>query len=150
MSRPWLAALIGCLLSGSRAIATGAAGESGAGCPARLETRLVPLPVYATLPNEGDTFGVMPVFLRVCDANERTESIIAPSVTWNDVIHATGTFRWFHYPTDDQTLTLVASVSTRINSGVLLLWKDLPRGRGASTSEIELRWQRSVFYRFFG
>ncbi|HEX9574322.1 MAG TPA: hypothetical protein VF994_09510 [Myxococcales bacterium] len=92
----------------------------------------------------------MPVFLRVCDANQRTESIIAPSVTWNDVIHATGTFRWFHYPTDDQTLTFVASVSTRINSGVLLLWKDLPRGPGASTSEIELRWQRSVFYRFFG
>ena len=71
--------------------------------------------------------GFMPVFLRVCDANARTESIIAPSITWNDVIHWTGTFRWFHYPADDQTLTLIASASTRINSGVLLQWRDLPR-----------------------
>jgi len=150
MSRLWWAALIGCLLSGPPAAATGSPGGSGPECPAGLETRIVPLPVYATLPNEGDTFGVMPVFLRVCDANQRTESIIAPSVTWNDVIHETGTFRWFHYPTDDQTLTFVASVSTRINSGVLLLWRDLPRAPGAFTNEIELRWQRSVFYRFFG
>jgi hypothetical protein len=147
MSRLGWAALIGCLLCGP---AAGAQSASDSSCSTKLDTRLVPLPVYATLPNEGDTFGVMPVFLRVCGANERTESIIAPSLTWNDVIHATGTFRWFHYPTDDQTLTFVASVSTRINSNVLLLWKDLPRRPGASTNELELRWQRSVFYRFFG
>ncbi len=150
MSRLWLAAPIACLLSGPLAAAAESPSLSGAGCPTGLVTRVVPLPVYATLPNEGDTFGFMPVFLRVCDANRRTESIIAPSVTWNDVIHATGTFRWFHYPTDDRTLTLVASVSTRINSGMLLLWRDLPLAKGASTTEIELRWQRSVFYRFFG
>jgi hypothetical protein len=150
MSRPWSAALIGCLVAGSSAATDSSPGNSRAGCSSGIDTKMIPLPVYATLPNEGDTFGVMPVFLRVCDANQRTESIIAPSVTWNDVIHATGTFRWFHYPTDDQTLTLVASVSTRINSGVLLVWRDLPRAPGASTSEIELRWQRSVFYRFFG
>jgi len=96
-------------------------------CPGGLATRIVPLPVYATLPNEGDTFGAMPVFLRVCDANARTESIIAPSITWNDVIHWTGTFRLFHYPSDEQSLTFIASASTRINSGVLLQWRDLPR-----------------------
>jgi Omp85 superfamily domain len=147
MSRLGWATLIVCLLCGP---AAGAQSASDTSCSSKLDTRLVPLPVYATLPNEGDTFGVMPVFLRVCGANERTESIIAPSLTWNDVIHATGTIRWFHYPTDDQTLTFVASVSTRINSNVLLLWKDLPRRPGASTTEVELRWQRSAFYRFFG
>jgi hypothetical protein len=127
-----------------------AAAAAGAECTDGLATRIVPLPVYATLPNEGDTFGFMPVFLRVCDANARTESIIAPSITWNDVIHWTGTLRWFHYPADHQTLTLIASASTRINSGVLLQWRDLPRRAGDFTSEIELRWQRSAFYRFFG
>ena len=135
--------LAGCLLPAATAAA-------GAECAGGLGTRVVPLPVYATLPNEGDTLGFMPVFLRVCDANARTESIIAPSITWNDVIHWTGTFRWFHYPADDQTLTLIASASTRINSGVLLQWRDLPRRAGESTTEIELRWQRSAFYRFFG
>ena len=135
--------LAGCLLPA-------AAAGVGAECPSGLGTRVVPLPVYATLPNEGDTFGFMPVFLRVCDESARTESIIAPSITWNDVIHWTGTLRWFHYPADDQTLTLIVSASTRINSGVLLQWRDLPSQAGAFTTEIELRWQRSAFFRFFG
>ncbi len=144
MSGPRSVLLIGCLLFAP------AAAEAVERCPGGLATRIVPLPVYATLPNEGDTFGAMPVFLRVCDVNARTESIIAPSITWNDVIHWTGTFRLFHYPSDEQTLTFIASASTRINSGVLLQWRDLPRAPGGFTTEVELRWQRSAFFRFFG
>lgn len=126
------------------------AAAAGKTCEGETGTRLVPLPVYATLPNEGDTYGLMPVFLRVCEANDRTTSIIAPSFTWNDVIQWTGTFRFYHYPSEDQALTFIASLSTRINSGVLLQWRDLPRAPGDPTTEIDLRWQRSVFYRFFG
>ena len=58
----------------------------------------------------------MPVFLRICRANGTTESIIAPSLTWNAVIKWTGTLRYFHYPSENQALTLVVSGSTRINS----------------------------------
>ena len=119
-------------------------------CPPGLTTQLLPLPVYATLPNEGDTWGVMPVFLRICPEGERTESIIAPSVTWNSVIHLTGTFRWFHYPSDDETPTLVASASTRINFNGLLVWQRLPTTAGASTDELTVRLQRDAFFRFFG
>ena len=137
------------LLTGCLLIAPWAA-QAAETCPGGLATRIVPLPVYATLPNEGDTFGAMPVFLRVCDANARTESIIAPSITWNDVIHWTGTFRLFHYPSDVQSLTFIASVSTRINYGLLLQWRELPRAPGEFTTEAELRFQRSAFFRFFG
>jgi len=144
------AALIGCLLFAPAAAAADVQSEKVATCPSALATRFVPLPIYSTLPNEGGTFGFMPVFLRICDPNQRTESIIAPSITWNDVIHLTGTLRWFHYPSDDQTLTFIASASTRINSNLLLQWRDLPRLPGAFTTEAELRWQRSAFYRFFG
>lgn len=144
MNGPRSVLLIGCLLFAP------AAAEAVERCPGGFATRIIPLPVYATLPNEGDTFGGMPVFLRVCDVNARTESIIAPSITWNDVIHWTGTFRLFHYPSDEQTLTIIASASTRINSGVLLQWRDLPRAPGGFTTEVELRWQRSAFFRFFG
>jgi Omp85 superfamily domain len=141
--------LLGACLSSLPAMAQ-VAGAPRSDCLGGLDTRLVPLPVYSTLPNEGDTFGAMPIFLRVCDATERTESIIAPSVTWNDVIHWTGTLRWFHYPADDKTLTVIASVSTRINSGLLIQWRDLPLADGAFTTDLDLRWQRSAFYRFFG
>jgi hypothetical protein len=148
MMRVRLVLLSACLLS-LPAVAQ-VASPARSGCPGGLNTRPIPLPVYSTLPNEGNTFGFMPVFLQVCDATERTESILAPSVTWNDVIHLSGTVRWFHYPADRQALTVIASGSTRINSGLLIQWLDLPLSPGAFTTEIELRWQRSAFYRFFG
>jgi hypothetical protein len=119
-------------------------------CARPIATRLIPLPVWATLPNEGDTWGAMPVFLRVCPENERTESILAPSATWNSVIHHTGTFRLYHYPTDDTTFTLIASASTRINYNALVMWQKLPTRPGAWTDELTLRAQRSAFYRYFG
>ena len=111
---------------------------------------ILPLPVYTTLPNEGNTFGAMPVFLRVCPENARTESIFAPSVSWNDVIHFTGTVRWYDYPSDDTTLTVVASGSTRINYNGLFWWQSLPSEPGKWTDDITVRLQRSAFYRFFG
>jgi hypothetical protein len=92
----------------------------------------------------------MPVFLRVCPETHRTESIIAPSLTWNDVIHVTGTFRWYHYPTDDTTLNLIASASTNVNFNGLLVWQHVPRAVGSWTDELTVRLQRSVFFRFFG
>jgi outer membrane protein assembly factor BamA len=149
MMRVRLVLLTACLLS-LPAAATAQVAAPSSDCPGGLSTRPIPLPVYSTLPNEGNTFGVMPVFLRVCDATERTESIIAPSITWNDVIHLTGTIRWFHYPRENQALTVIASGSSRINSNLLVQWRDLPRTPGAFTREVELRWMRSAFYRFFG
>lgn len=125
-------------------------GPAAADCPSGLTTEVVPLPVWATLPNEGNTWGAMPVFLRVCPDDKRTESIIAPSVTWNSVIHVTGTFRWYYYPSDDTTFTLVASASTRINYNLLLVWQRVPTEVGRSSDELTLRLQRSAFFRFFG
>src|SRR5947209_539800 len=40
------------------------------------KTKVIPLPVYATQPNEGSTFGFMPVFLTVEKSNQRTETIL--------------------------------------------------------------------------
>jgi len=121
-----------------------------AACDGPVGTRPIPLPIYATLPNEGSTFGLMPVFLRVCEGTGRTESILAPSLSWNEVIRWTGTIRSFNYPTDTRTIIFVASLSTRINSNLLFRWDDLPHDSGQLTREFEARWERSIFYRFFG
>jgi outer membrane protein assembly factor BamA len=126
------------------------AGRAAAACPVGLSSELIPLPIYSTLPNEGSTWGFMPVILRVCPEDRRTESIFAPSVSWNSVIHVTGTFRWFYYPSEDSSLTLMASASTRINYNNLLVWQRRPTAAGASTDELLVRIQRNVFERFFG
>ena len=132
------------------ALALAFAGRAAADCPSGVTSQLIPLPIYATLPNEGSTWGVLPVILRVCPDDQRTESIIAPSLSWNSVIRFTGTLRWYHYPSEDTALTVIASASTRTNYNTLLVWQRLPTPAGASTDELLLRLQRTVFQRFFG
>lgn len=93
---------------------------------------------------------MLPVLLRVCPDDQRTQSIIAPSLSWNSVIRFTGTFRLYYYPTDDSSLTVIVSASTRTNYNNLLVWQRLPTAVGHSTDELFLRAQRTVFQRFFG
>ena len=132
------------------ALALALAGRAAALCPSALTTQLIPLPVYATNPNEGATWGVLPVILRVCPDDQRSEAIFAPSLTWNSVIRYTPTFRWFHYPSPDTTVTVIASVSTRTNFELLLRRLRLPTAAGTSTDELSFRARRNVFERYFG
>ncbi|HEX7842718.1 MAG TPA: BamA/TamA family outer membrane protein [Kofleriaceae bacterium] len=127
-----------------------AAATASAECAAELATKIMPLPVWATSPNEGSTWGTMPVFLHICTEDQRTEWLVAPSVTWNSVIHLTGTVRLFAYPDPDTTLTVIASASTRINYRFLAVWQQLPKADDAWTDEATLRVDRSAFARFYG
>ncbi len=138
------------LLAAAALLALSIAPRAAAECGSALANQFIPLPIYATQPNEGSTWGVLPVVLRVCPDGQRTESIVAPSLSWNQIIHYTGTFRWYHYPREDTALTVLASVSTRTNFNSLLVWQRLPTETGASTGELYFRGQRTVFERFFG
>lgn len=124
--------------------------KDGACQDSTLRTRLVPIPLYSTLPNEGSTFGVMSVFLKVCDKDQRIKAIYAPSLSTNDTIQGTGTFRYYYYPSELKNLSVIASASTYVNWNSLIKWQDLPLETGAMTEEFTLRTERSIFYRFFG
>jgi len=114
-------------------------------------TKLIPLPLYAFLPNEGSTYGVLPVFLRVNDADQSTAAILAPSVSWNKVVHVTGTVRLFVYPQPErETITVIGSFSTQINRTIITGYVDLPQNEGDVTTELSLIAKRNAFYRFFG
>ena len=132
------------------ALALALTGRAAADCPRPLGTQLIPLPVYATLPNEGNTWGAMPVILRVCPEDQRTESIFAPSITWNSVIRWNGTFRWYHYPSDATAFSLIASAATRTNYNLWLTWLSAPTAPGSWTDDAVLRVRRNAFERFFG
>jgi hypothetical protein len=118
--------------------------------PKGVETKIIPLPVYATLPNEGATWGFMPVFMLYDHDSQRTKDIFAPSVSWNLIIHNTGTFRWYHYPSEDESFSFVMSGSTHVNWGGTTTWDVLPRDVGATTRQFYFRYGRNIFYRFFG
>lgn len=115
-----------------------------------LDRRIFPIPMWATSPNEGNTWGIMPVWMAVCPDDQRTHWLLAPSVSWNSIVHATGTARWFYYPDDDSTLTLLASGSTRHNYRALVEWQHLSAATWAWTHQAVARIDRSVFARFFG
>ena len=124
--------------------------RSEAASTSEHNVELIPLPIYSTLPNEGSTWGFMPVFLVVEKKNQRTKSIYAPSLSWNDSIRGTGTFRWYYYPTDEKNLTLVSSFSTHINWNNLFIWSHKPQEAHRFSHEYFVRYQRSIFFRFFG
>jgi hypothetical protein len=116
----------------------------------RLKTQVIPIPVYSTVPNEGATYGLMPVILRVKTDTGRIESIYAPSLSFNDTIHTTATMRYYYYPTTTQSLLSTVSVSTHVNRNATMTWQDQPFEDGAWTSEFYARAERDIFYRFFG
>lgn len=132
------------------AAATAVVSEARAECAGDQETKTIPLPVWATSPNEGNTWGMMPVFLRVCAADQSTQWLIAPSVTWNSVIHYTASLRFYDYPDPDTLLSVIASASTRINYRLVARWQRLPASDGTWTDEAVLDVERSAFARFFG
>jgi hypothetical protein len=112
-------------------------------------TRIIPLPLYATLPNEGSTYGVLPVLMRVNAAGDTT-GILAPSLSWNKIVKITGTFRGYRFFTETRSLTLIASFSSHINRSVTAQYLENTRRARALTTHAIIQAKQNVFYRFFG
>lgn len=115
-----------------------------------LNTKLIPLPIFSTLPQEGNTYGFMPVFLVVEKETQRTRAIIAPSISWNKIIRFTHTFRVYYYPDPETTINIVPSYSLNTNRGATVEYFVLPRQAGRWTLEASGRGKQSIFYRLFG
>jgi hypothetical protein len=110
--------------------------------------RLFPLPLYATSPNEGSTYGVLPVFLRI--RGGRTTSITAPSVSWNSAAGVNGTFRFYSFARPNRAWLLIASASTHVNRSARFDYRDVPGDVGRPTLEVQGIARRNIFYRFYG
>jgi outer membrane protein assembly factor BamA len=107
------------------------------------------LPAFDTDPNEGETYGVLPVWM-FKDADGRVRSILAPSVTYNEIRGVTGTFRYFHYPTAFERLELVASYSEKIDREVDVHYRNSDVFGGRFHADIQLLHERTSSVRFFG
>ncbi|HVT09149.1 MAG TPA: BamA/TamA family outer membrane protein [Polyangia bacterium] len=121
---------------------------TAAGRPATAGTRLFPLPMYTTAPNEGSTYGFIPVLMR--SDGDVVTSITAPSVSWNSSAHLTGTFRFYRYLALLQSWQLILSASTVINRSLWLEYDDDRRTPRAVTKNLVVRVRRNLFYRYFG
>ena len=107
--------------------------------------------MYTTVPNEGSTYGAMPVFM-VADDNDpdKVQSITAPSVSWNSSAGVTGTYRYYRYLEMFRSWHLLVSASTNINRSVWFTYDDDRRTPRALTLNILVRMRRNLFYRYLG
>jgi outer membrane protein assembly factor BamA len=80
----------------------------------RVDTSIIPLPVYDTSRNGGDEYGVMPVFL-LKEKSEYIYGIIAPSVIYNANTGVNITFRYLGYPTTDENYRIFINRSTKVD-----------------------------------
>jgi hypothetical protein len=112
-------------------------------------TTFIPLPLYANVPNEGATYGVLPVFLRTLP-NKYVYSIIAPSVSWNSSAGFGASFRYFRYLDLDRTYSLVVSATTTLNRTFWFTYDNVDRKPGHSTQDLIVMARQNIFYRFFG
>lgn len=118
--------------------------------PAAAAVSFVPLPAIGTSPNEGNTYGVLPVWLFL-DQERAIRRIFAPSITFNRIFGVNATLRYFLYPETGALVELIAAASTRGSRNVRLLYEDLrvgPEGRYYLAGEARLNYDPAA--RFFG
>jgi outer membrane protein assembly factor BamA len=108
-----------------------------------------PLPAFDTDPNEGETYGVLPVWM-FKDELGRVRSILAPSVTWNEIRGVTGTFRYYQYASSAELLELIASYSEKIDRELKIHYRNLDVFGGRFHADLELLHERTSSVRFFG
>jgi len=115
----------------------------------QAKVSFVPLPLFDTDPNAGETFGFLPVFMFL-DEDDQLTSMIAPDLTYNDTTGLAGTFRYFGYPAEDRQYYLVLSQSNKKKHNYEFYWSDssfLSEGYGL---ELELFSSIDPTARFYG
>jgi hypothetical protein len=102
-------------MGGANTVAFTAADQKGRP-PAKGQVATVPVPVVATTPNEGVTYGGLVAFL-ISDQSDQVTSLVAPQFNHNQNFGYTGTLYGAFYPNPDRQLEINLSQSTIINQG---------------------------------
>jgi len=88
-----------------------AAGEEKSPEEAASDFNVVPIPEIILDPNEGNTYGLLGVWL-VTDDNDEIKYMVAPDVRWNDTKGWFPNFRVFGYPTATRRYSVLLGKST--------------------------------------
>ena len=112
-------------------------------------TSFLILPDIDTDPNEGETFGLLPIWMFKNEAGE-VQRMIAPSLNFNELAGVTGTFRLFDYPATESEMTVIASISENTNLGFLFNYIDRQYHGSRYLIGGRVEYSRNGFARFYG
>ena len=117
--------------------------------PSEAGLSVVPLPEILTDPNEGNTYGFLPVLL-LLDRNGRIENIIADDVRYNRITGWFPAFRLFGYPTLDQRYFVTIRKSEKIDQDYIGEFQQDGMFGGTTDALANLTYFRDSRLRFFG
>ena len=83
-------------------------------CDTNVKVVTVPLPVIASSPNEGITYGALAAFL-IHNKKDEINTLLAPQVNYNDNFGVTMSLYGAFYPRPDQNMEFNLSQSTKVN-----------------------------------
>ena len=117
--------------------------------PARAGLSVVPLPEILTDPNEGNTYGFLPVIL-LLDANGRLEHIIADDVRYNKITGVFPAFRLFGFPSTDQRYYVTLRKSEKIDEDFIGEYEQTGMLEGTTDVLTNVTYFRDSRLRFYG
>ena len=118
--------------------------------PAAALTRsYIPLPEILTDPNEGNTYGFLPVVLFL-DDQKIIKYILAPDLRYNKITGVHPTFRLFGYPSIYQKWSIVLGKSQKLDQDYELRYEDNSFWQGRARLFADAEFEDDSTERFFG
>lgn len=111
--------------------------------------KFIPLPLFETDPNEGLTYGVLPVFVFL-NPNEELLTVITPSYSYNKVLKSTGFLGLLFYPQPGEHLRFFGEVSENIGRDFLVKYSNSIGLGGKLNWQIYGEYYKDPFERFYG
>ena len=119
------------------------------GSTAWARTSIIPLPAVGVSRNDGVEVGNLTAFLISDDAGV-VHAILAPSATYNSVIHLNVVFRLFWYGTGDRDLSLIIGHSTGKDQEYTVTFRDPFVWKNRLSLDGRISFERDSRSRFFG
>jgi len=110
---------------------------------------IIPIPEFITDPNEGNTYGILPVVL-FTDEEDRIRYMLAPDFSYNDTKGFFPRLRFFGYPSRTRQYALVAGKSTTKDERYLAEFKDRGLWDGRAWVFAGAMHEQDSTERFFG
>ena len=110
---------------------------------------VIPIPEFITDPNEGNTYGILPVVL-FTDEQDQIKYMLAPDFSYNDTKGFFPRLRFFGYPSRTRQYALVAGKSTTKDERYLAEYKDRGLWDGRAWLFAGAMHEQDSTERFFG
>lgn len=115
--------------------------------PVKSDYTVIPLPAFASNPNEGYWVGVNPPILKA-DSKGEVKEVLMPQYLYNRLIGHYGSLNYFAYPSDTEQYYALAWFGQKLDQGINLGYKNVNAGGYIFAADFAAF--KDPFERFFG